>query len=1174
MHTSNNKVSWAVLKNPEFLKLWVGQIISYLGDRITQMALLGWLIASSQKTGAEMARITFFNMLPSFLLGHVAGALADRISRKRIMIVSDLMRATLVFTIALIILRYNGSSVFVYPLVFLAGICSAFFYPAKLSIIPNLVKPEELQAANALSTVTGMIATLLGTYVAGALIEKLGFSAGFFINGITYLISALAILWIQYKPIEVTTPTLNSSSFNLMQDFNKTVNYLRAHRKTWNLILLSTFLSFLSSFFYIALTVLAVDYFNLGTGGVGKLLTMLGVGMMMGSFAAVFLRKWFCAVDLLSLSFFVIFVTTLTAEVVKNYTLAWLWLILLGSANSIILVTVDTLLQRISPNRFRGKIFGFRSVLTNAVFLLSLLGVSEILRLASPFAVFKVLAFISLAVALLVLFVEKDFAYHFIRLIAQAILKTFFSFEVEGEEHFKYKSKVILAGNHTGFLDSPILVAAASRPVRFLVAQAVFSWPLVGWVVKRAGVIPVVKGKGSMALAQAVETLNHGKAIGIFPEGALSKDGRIGKFHRGVAKLHLESKAPVVPFVIQGGYEAWHWGQALPRPRKIILQFGQPIVNFQGTEEDLVEEVRERVEFMKEALERRERSKAEQIYLESVLSLMQMKSDVYGSRTALCLKDGIRWNELSYVELSRQARNLSNYLIEKGIQREDRIAILSEARPEWAIALFSSIRSGATTVPLDIKLTSAELVSILSNAEPRVLFISSEFAETAKALKTLIPSLELIITLNRDESPADFPFYKELYSAQEYEGRERESNETALIIYTSGTTGNPKGVMTSFRNLIFEVQNFERIMNLGSEDMFLSILPLNHLLELTGGFLGVLHAGGRVCYSQSLHPQEIAKIMREKRITYMITVPLFLKVLKASIEKEIRRAKGLKQKAFQFSLIAAKYLPIFARKLLFYPIHQQFGGKLRGFIVGGAPLEVEVGQFFELIGIPVYQGYGLTETSPVITVNTSKANRLGSVGKPLPGVYVRIAADSDQEGEILTKGPHVMKGYYKRPDLTSEVIDEGRWLHTGDLGKIDADGFLYITGRIKNLIVLAGGKKVHPEEVEACLSKSPMVKEVCVMGIKSNEGKREGAEEVSAVIVPSDSLKNKFADRVELTKEIEKEVSRLSQDLAQYKKPSKIYTYLEELPKTATRKVKRPLVKEWITAQQIGVTSK
>lgn len=1170
-HNKKGVGALSVLRNPNFLKLWIGQIVSYIGDRITQMALLGWLIASAKQTGPEMAHITFFNMLPSFIFGQMAGALSDRFSRKWLMIISDLLRAAVVLSLAFFISGQRISAVMVYFLVFLVGVCTAFFYPAKLSIIPNLVDSEELQSANALTSGSGMIATLIGTYFAGTLIQKCGFSTGFLVNGITFVISALAILWIRPKSSTSQAEILKHQSPSIVLDFKEAWEYLRNHRKAWQLILLSSALSFFSSFFYISLTVLAVDYFHLGTEGVGKLLTMLGCGMILGSIMAIFLGKWFKTTYFLAGAFLVIFFTNATAGVVHSYSMAWIWLTLLGAANAIILVTMDTLLQKATPDRFRGKVFGFRSMLSNGVFLVSLLIVSEVLKFASPLIVFKGLSFMSIVIFFLILLIEQDFAYLLVRTISRFVMRLFFSLEVEGGEHLKYRNKVILAGNHTGFLDSPILIAASNRSVRFLVAQSVFSWPLVGWIVKKSGVIPVVKGKGGIALAQAVEALNHGKAIGIFPEGALSKDGRIGKFHRGVAKLYIESKAPIVPFVIHGGYEAWHWGQTFPKPRKVILQFGQPIVNFQGSEEELVEEIRKRVEFMKEALERRERSKKEQVYIDSVLSLIQMKSDIYGARTALSIKDG-HWNEVSYIELSRKAKDLSDYLIEKGIKRGDRMAILSESRPEWGAVFFASMRSGATLVPLDIKLTATELVSILSDAEPRILFISNDFSETAKALKTLIPSLEEIILLTQGTTD-QFLYYERLKSKTTFEGRDRDSDETALIIYTSGTTGNPKGVMTTFGNLVFQVQNFETLMNLGPKDTFLSILPLNHLLELTGGFLGVLHAGGRVCYCKSLYPQEIAAIMKEKKITYMIAVPMFLKMLKGSIEKEIRRLKGLDKILFGVFYKISEHIPSYLKRIMFHKIHVQFGGKLKGFIAGGAPLDLEVGRFFDRIGIPIYQGYGLTETSPVITVNWPGNNRLGSVGKPLSGIYVKIlkSDESQEEGEILTKGPHVMKGYYKRVDLTSEAIDEQRWFHTGDLGKIDKEGFLYITGRIKNLIVLGGGKKVHPEEVEIALSQSEVIKEICILGKKSKVGAKEGTEEVVAVIVPSDLLKRKAETLEKMTEEIEEEIKRLGQNLAAYKRPSRIFIHPDELPKTATRKIKRPLVLKWLENEEASV---
>jgi long-chain acyl-CoA synthetase len=221
------------------------------------------------------------------------------------------------------------------------------------------------------------------------------------------------------------------------------------------------------------------------------------------------------------------------------------------------------------------------------------------------------------------------------------------------------------------------------------------------------------------------------------------------------------------------------------------------------------------------------------------------------------------------------------------------------------------------------------------------------------------------------------------------------------------------------------------------------------------------------------------------------------------------------------------------------------------------------------LGIPLLQGYGLTETSPVITGNSLKDNRIGSVGQALPGVEMRIdARDEETEGEVLSRGPHIMKGYYKRDDLTKEVIDEQGWFHTGDIGRIDEDGFLYITGRIKNLIVLGGGKKVFPEEVEATLANTPLFKEIVVCPKKSSDGFKEGTEEVCAVVVPADALAAEHKGQAEAIRQaVKKEIERLGQDLAPYKRPSRIYIYDGEMPKTATRKVKRPLVVEWLNTQ-------
>lgn len=566
-------------------------------------------------------------------------------------------------------------------------------------------------------------------------------------------------------------------------------------------------------------------------------------------------------------------------------------------------------------------------------------------------------------------------------------------------------------------------------------------------------------------------------------------------------------------------------------------------------------------------------------YLQDVLSVMQLKAEFYSNRAAFHLYEDGSWQSMTYGELAARVRALSDYLIESGFRRGDKIAILSESRPEWAVALFASVRCGATLVPLDTKLTPVELLSILRDAEPRLLFASAALASLAEDLKAQLPKLENVFLLNLLKGESEkigFISIEQLQASKPQEGITREIEETALIVYTSGTTGAPKGVMISFKNIGYQIMNFAEVIQLNERDMLLSMLPLNHLLELTCGLLGALYAGGRICYCSTLFPQEIAQIMREKRVTCMITVPLFLKMLKNSIEKEIDRAGGLSKRLFRVMFSAARWIKAPGlRKLMFYRIHRQLGGRLRAFISGGAPLDAEVEEFFNRLGIPIYLGYGLTETSPVISVNTPAHNRAGSVGRPLPGVRVRVVENGTRqgEGEILTAGPHVMRGYYKRTDLTREVIDEQGWFHTGDLGRVDEDGYLYITGRAKNLIVLASGKKVNPEEVEAVIAGSQLIKEVCVIGRLSRDGLQRGSEEVCAVIVPSESLVRRAEKSSAIEDEIAEEINRLVANLAPFKRPSKLFIRFEDLPKTSTRKVKRALVAEWLDSAQQTVVA-
>lgn len=556
-------------------------------------------------------------------------------------------------------------------------------------------------------------------------------------------------------------------------------------------------------------------------------------------------------------------------------------------------------------------------------------------------------------------------------------------------------------------------------------------------------------------------------------------------------------------------------------------------------------------------------------------AFLDAKAAAYRDRIALSLYENGQWRELTYAGLSSASRRVGFALAARGISHGTRVAILSESRPEWGVAFFGSMLAGATVVLLDPKLMAGELEPILADCRPAALFASRRSLETAQALKASAAFPVELYLLDGDEEVSGVRSLQGLKAPSPIPNRgfpRWSARDTAVIVYTSGTSGNPKGVMTGVSNLLFQVRNVVKAVKVDSHSVFLSILPLNHLLELTCGFLGVLHAGATVVYCQSPYPADMLACMREKKVTDMISVPLFLKILKDSI---LRQAKVQgKEKTLMRALAIAPHLPVFLRRGLFSRVHASLGGRLRAFVSGGSALDPAVEDFFDALGIAVYQGYGLTETSPVISANTCSARKRGTVGRPLPGVEVKLRRPSgaagagipEGTGEILTRGPHVMQGYYNRPDLTREAIDLEGWLATGDLGSLDGDGYLRITGRSKNLIVLPGGKKVQPEEIEEALAPMAEIGEACIFGRICREGPNAGNEEIVAVAVPSQELRERFPEPASsgqalpdtgLEEALIKAVEAGTAGLTAYKRPSRVLVTLDALPKTPSRKIKR-----------------
>ena len=547
---------------------------------------------------------------------------------------------------------------------------------------------------------------------------------------------------------------------------------------------------------------------------------------------------------------------------------------------------------------------------------------------------------------------------------------------------------------------------------------------------------------------------------------------------------------------------------------------------------------------------------------ENIFTLLERTTTVNQNKVALGMKTMWGWQELTYKGLSLLSTRFAAYIInDLKLPKGDKIAILSESLPEYGVCVFGSVLAGVTIVPLDN-------TSILSSCEPSVIMTSDKNFSKAKELQEKIPSIKHIILMENSENVSEeTPSLYSLPSNYSAKWRRRPLHDTAFIIYTSGTTGAPKGVQTTYKNMLAQMYDMRKVlksmMPKDNNMRMLSILPMNHLFEMTVGFFTMLNHGYSVYYTGSLKPKDILDIMQEKKIRFMVTVPAFLKLLKTYFESEINKKSDFYKLMFKVKFKLAKFLPFELRRVLFTTIHKLYGKHFYGYISGGAPLDPVVGAWFKRIGVRIFQGYGLSETSPVVSMcNDTNQDNIHSVGPVLESFEAKI---DEETGELLVKGPALMKGYYGRDDLTKEVIDEDGWFHTGDIAEI-RNNLLYITGRIKNMIVLSGGKKVFPEEVETVLQQSDKFAEVCVVGMPKVGGEKDGCEEIVTVIVPSKDFESQFnGNEEELKKAVRAEVKLLSNQLAPYKRPINIVVRTQGLPRTATSKVKRKEVKALLT---------
>ena len=563
-------------------------------------------------------------------------------------------------------------------------------------------------------------------------------------------------------------------------------------------------------------------------------------------------------------------------------------------------------------------------------------------------------------------------------------------------------------------------------------------------------------------------------------------------------------------------------------------------------------------------------------------------------RAALRHKKDGAWHDITHHELFRRVQHTSIGLLELGLEPGDRVAILAHNCPEWAIADFACLTAHLADVPIYPTLPAQQAGYVLRDSGAKVAFVQdAEQLAKVQEVRHGLPALKHVITFDPSLASDGVGTLAQLiregaaaegkYPDWQARARSVAPDMLATLIYTSGTTGNPKGVMLTHANFTSNVVAALKVLQIGPDDSCLSLLPLSHSFERMGGHYAMFHGGVTINYAESI--DLVAANMGEVRPTVMLAVPRLYEKIYARVLENAVAGGGLKRRIFFWAkrnaeawadrVLAGAPVPRglaakkrIADKLVFSKLQARTGGRIRFFVSGGAPLSAEIAKFFFAAGLPILEGYGLTETSPVITLTPLERPRVGSVGPAVPGVEIRVAAD----GELLWRGPNVMRGYFNNEAATREVIDADGWFHTGDIGVIDADSYVRITDRKKDIIVTAGGKNIAPQPIENLVKTNKFILNVVMLGDRQKfpimlvvpnlatlgawARERGMSDDADALMAHPDARAR-----------IEREVMGCLRDLASYETPKKFVLIrddftIESGELTPTLKVKRRIVEK------------
>lgn len=543
--------------------------------------------------------------------------------------------------------------------------------------------------------------------------------------------------------------------------------------------------------------------------------------------------------------------------------------------------------------------------------------------------------------------------------------------------------------------------------------------------------------------------------------------------------------------------------------------------------------------------------------IDSVSELMRKAAEEAGDKIAFMYKENNRNVEVTYAKFQEDTIALGTALTSLGLN-DKHIACIGDNSYKWLTVYISVLKSDGVFVPIDKELPIDDIINVLKNSDSEILFYAEKYEKYVEQILREVPQIKFLIGFSRKEESNNVLSYERfiedgrkafMAGNQKYIKLKSNLDDLKLLVYTSGTTGMAKGVMLSERNIMS--CSYYGLQVAEVKTRCLSVLPYHHTYEGVAGILTALYRHNTICINDSL--KNVLKNLQFYKPDYIYVVPAFVELFYKKIianAKETKKLKSLNM-AIAVSNILRK-VGIDLRKKLFKSVHDAFGGNLEEIVCGGAPLRKEIGKFFDSIGIDLYNGYGITECSPLVSVNRPKFNDSQTVGVALPCCEVKIInPDEDGNGEIHVKGKIVMLGYYKNEEKTKEVLKDG-WFNTGDYGNINEKGQLSITGRKKNLIVLNNGKNVFPEEIENYIARIPYVQEVIVSGIKE-DGREVGL--LAEVFLNKEMVDSLGVSDIKQT--LKKDISSATSELAVYKKISEIKIRDKEFEKTTTNKIKR-----------------